>query len=127
MATTDTSNSKTPISNAMAKKSERYSGETLPQNNPFAILASPQSTPISTTTPAPTKAEKLPKPKSTRLERAHRGGKTVTIVAFHGSPSDDAKKLWLSTAKKALGIGGTVEGDCVVLQGDQSQRINDVK
>lgn len=54
-------------------------------------------------------------------ETKGRGGKTVTVVSFReGSPSDPeglAKDL-----RTALGCGGAVEGDRVVLQGDQIER-----
>jgi translation initiation factor 1 len=54
-------------------------------------------------------------------ETKGRGGKTVTALSFgEGVPSDLeglAKEL-----RTALGCGGTVEGDRVVLQGDQIER-----
>lgn len=54
-------------------------------------------------------------------ETKGRGGKTVTTLSFReGNPSDPeglAKDL-----RTALGCGGTVEEDRVVLQGDQIER-----
>lgn len=107
--------------------------------SPFADLAAKlhpsQSTTDPTTsqppaaaptnsTPAASKAPALPKVKSTRIERAHRGGKTVTVVSFHNAPTDPALNAWLNMAKKSLGIGGSIEGENVVLQGDQTKRID---
>ncbi len=66
---------------------------------------------------------KLPKVKSTRLERAHHGGKTVTVVTFHGEPSDEAKAQWLKSMKRDLGVGGSIEDGIVMLQGDQRDRL----
>ena len=61
--------------------------------------------------------------KSARLERAHRGGKTVTIVSFHNTPSDEKKLAWLKTARRELGVGGQIEEGEVVLQGDLVERL----
>lgn len=66
---------------------------------------------------------KLPKVKSSRLERAHHGGKTVTVVTFHGEPSDEAKTQWLKSMKRDLGVGGSIEDGNVMLQGDQRDRL----
>ncbi|MBO4349909.1 MAG: translation initiation factor [Proteobacteria bacterium] len=65
----------------------------------------------------------MPKVKSTRIERAQRSGKTVTVVTFHGAPTDDAKHAWLKMAKNKLGVGGTIEDENVILQGDQRERL----
>ena len=75
----------------------------------------------------PKSPEKLPKMKSARKERARRGGKTVTIISFHGNPTDDQKTLWLKNAKKELGVGGTIEDGEVMLQGDLVNRLKDWK
>lgn len=121
----------------MAKKTKRYAGEDMPVSSPFAAIAAklgvrpgedvlPQAKNSSDSgkSPGAQKAEKLPKVKSARIERARRGGKTVTVVAFCGNPDEDARSAWLNAAKKILGIGGTLEGDNVVLQGDQTQRLD---
>jgi translation initiation factor 1 len=52
-----------------------------------------------------------------RMERAGRGGKTVTVVEQLGLPARQLE-AWLSEAKRALGCGGAVEGAALVLQGD---------
>ena len=108
---------------------ERWQNEEI-SNNPFAALAKLQTdkpTPAPQPEPSPSVTKdtvvQMPRVKSARIERAQRGGKTVTIVSFHGQPSDDALKHWLKSAKTKFGIGGTIENDTVVLQGDQRERL----
>lgn len=57
-----------------------------------------------------------------RYQRKGRGGKEVTLVERLGL---DAAALaeWLKHLKRALGCGGVVDGDTLVLQGDQRERI----
>jgi len=57
-----------------------------------------------------------------RLERKGRGGKEVTVVEQLGLPAA-ALRDWLKALKDALGCGGAVEGDALVLQGDQRSRV----
>jgi translation initiation factor 1 len=59
-----------------------------------------------------------------RMERAGRGGRTVTVVEkLELRPAELA--VWLSDLKTALGCGGVVEGTALVLQGDSRERIGD--
>ena len=59
-----------------------------------------------------------------RMERAGRGGKTVTVVEkLDLSPA--ALAAWSSELKRALGCGGAVDGDAIVLQGDVRDRAGD--
>ena len=57
-----------------------------------------------------------------RLERKHRGGKEVTIVEKLDL-KPDALATWCRELKQALGCGGAVDGDAIVLQGDLRQRL----
>jgi translation initiation factor 1 len=57
-----------------------------------------------------------------RLERKGRRGKEVTVVEQLGLPAA-ALRDWLKALKGALGCGGTVEGDALVLQGDHRDRV----
>jgi translation initiation factor 1 len=57
-----------------------------------------------------------------RLERKGRGGKEVTVVEQLGLRPRELEE-WLSALKGALGCGGTVEDDAIVLQGDQRKRL----
>ena len=56
-----------------------------------------------------------------RLERKGRGGKEATVIERLGlAPAILAD--WALDLKRALGCGGGVEGDTLVLQGDQRER-----
>src|SRR2546425_8423832 len=57
-----------------------------------------------------------------RLERKGRGGKEVTVVEQLGLPAA-ALRDWLKGLKAALGCGGAVEDDALVLQGDHRDRV----
>jgi translation initiation factor 1 len=57
-----------------------------------------------------------------RYERKGRGGKEATVIEQLAlSPVERAG--WLLAMKQALGCGGMVEGDSLVLQGDQRTRV----
>ena len=110
-----------------------------PFHNPFAslrALAGPASTSDTKVPPAPgadgsvlrkPSAAPVAPPKSipravVRLERSGRGGKEVTVVE-HLAITPAARDEWLQALKAALGCGGTVEHDRLVLQGDQRKRL----
>lgn len=57
-----------------------------------------------------------------RMERSGRGGKVVTVVEKLGLRPRDLE-TWLSDLKRSLGCGGVIEGDALVLQGDNRERI----
>lgn len=57
-----------------------------------------------------------------RLERKGRGGKAVTVVERLGLHPADLE-AWLAELRRALGCGGSVEGDALVLQGDLRERV----
>ena len=57
-----------------------------------------------------------------RYERKGRGGKEATVVEQLAlSPRERA--VWLQAMKQTLGCGGTLEGEALVLQGDQRTRV----
>jgi translation initiation factor 1 len=56
------------------------------------------------------------------LERKQRRGKEVTVVDKLGLPAAQLED-WCRELKQALGCGGSVDGDVIVLQGDLRQRI----
>jgi translation initiation factor 1 len=109
-----------------------------PAEPPRTETAKPERTPApKSTTPPPPRSEPVasskvpagplnPCPKVVvRRERKGHGGKTVTRVeglAPLGAAGveDVARRL-----KKALGCGATVEGDDVLVQGDQADRVAD--
>ncbi len=57
-----------------------------------------------------------------RLERAGRGGKDVTVIE-QLQISAIERERWLGALKVALGCGGTIEGEAIVLQGDHRKRL----
>lgn len=60
-----------------------------------------------------------------RVEKAGRGGKTVTVV--YDLPRNAAFLKELCTdLKRACGTGGTVENDTVELQGDRRDQVRDL-
>ncbi len=77
--------------------------------------------------PGPKQPEKVVEKKGparavVRLERKHRGGKEVTLVEKLELKAD-ALATWCRELKQALGCGGSVDGDAIVLQGDLRQRL----
>ncbi len=89
-----------------------------------AKLGLPESPAESGAGTAPTTAPSVrPPPRAVvRLERKGRGGKSVTVVEkLDLSPRD--LEAWLSELKGALGCGGAVEEDALVLQGDLRERV----
>jgi len=57
-----------------------------------------------------------------RMERAGRGGRTVTVVEkLDLGPRE--LETWLGELKRALGCGGVIEGGALVLQGDTRERV----
>ncbi len=96
-----------------------------PFHNPFASLAAQrEQLPAGPPPPAPVKAEpaKGPARAVVRMERKGRGGKEVTVVEQLGLPVAE-RDTWLKALKGALGCGGSVEEDTLVLQGDQRERL----
>ena len=57
-----------------------------------------------------------------RLERKQRGGKEVTVVEKLALAPKELER-WCRELKQALGCGGSVENDAIVLQGDLRQRL----
>ncbi len=92
-----------------------------PFNNPFASLKG--RLPDLPRGPA----ARAPEPKGparavVRLERKGRGGKEVTVVEQLGLAAGPLEE-WLQALKSGLGCGGSLEGDAIVLQGDQRKRL----
>ena len=57
-----------------------------------------------------------------RYERKGRGGKAVTVVEKLGLAPRELE-AWLGDLKRALGCGGVVEEESLVLQGDLRDRV----
>ena len=80
-----------------------------------AAPAAPAAAPAPPARPPPARAV-------VRFERKGRGGKAVTVVEKLELGARD-REAWLSELKRALGCGGAVEGDALVLQGDLRERV----
>lgn len=59
------------------------------------------------------------------MERAGRGGKTVTIVKFFVGSEDDMVAL-CKLIKQKCGVGGSVKDGEIIIQGDHRQRLLDI-
>ena len=102
-------------------------------NNPFGALK-----PLRDAMPEPAQPPGPPKPAVpakegaknqrtvpravVRMERSGRGGKEVTVIE-HMALSPKEREDWLKALKAGLGCGGVVEGNNLVLQGDQRNRV----
>jgi translation initiation factor 1 len=76
-------------------------------------------------TPVPVAKQTGPARAVVRMEKKGRRGKAVTVVEKLGL-TPNALEQWCSDLKQALGCGGTVEADAIVLQGDLRDRIRPV-
>lgn len=94
-----------------------------PFNNPFSGLSSRKSEFPEGKAPVKEKAAPVAPPRAVlRLEKKGRRGKEVTVVGQLAlSPAQ--KQEWLSQLKAALGCGGALEGEELVLQGDHRDRL----
>lgn len=108
----------------MSKKKPPVDAPAGPFNNPFGALGGLKAAlPQAPEKPAAPPAEKKgPARAVVRLERAGRGGKEVTLVE-HLELGTAELERWLKELKGAMGSGGQLEGDALVLQGDQRERV----
>lgn len=98
------------------------------KKDPFAALEALRSSlPPGEVRPKPPEAgsQRTPKPPAravVRMERKGRGGKEVTVVDKLGLRAAELE-AWCRELKQALGCGGAVDGDLIVLQGDLRARV----
>ena len=109
------------------KKDEAPAAPAAPFHNPFAALAAkreelPAGPPPAAAPASKEKEAKGPARAVVRMERKGRGGKEVTVVEQLGLREAELE-TWLKALKNGLGCGGTVEGETLVLQGDQRERL----
>jgi len=94
--------------------------------NPFARLEALRSSlppgPSPTAAPRADARPAGPARAVVRIERKGRGGKEVTIVDKLGLGAAELE-TWCRDLKHALGCGGSVDGETIVLQGDLRSRI----
>jgi translation initiation factor 1 len=96
-----------------------------PFNDAFAALKdrlpSGSAPPPAPARPPEAAAPKAPARAVVRLERKGRGGKEATVIEKLDLASAERAR-WADALKRALGCGGGVEGDTIVVQGDQRER-----
>lgn len=91
--------------------------------SPFAALEALRGQLPAGKPPAqPAPERKGPARAVVRLEKKQRRGKEVTVVEKLGLSADDLA-TWCRALKSALGCGGAVEGDAIMLQGDLRKRL----
>ncbi len=109
----------------MKKRAAPPAPEAKPFHNPFGGLAERLGiapAPAETLPAAPAAAGPAPARAVVRLERKGRGGKEATVLEKLAlSPPE--RERWLRELKQALGCGGAVEGEALVLQGDLRERV----
>jgi len=95
-------------------------------DHPFAALAGLRdqlpAAPAPSTAGEPHAAPKGPARAVVRMERKGRKGREVTVIEKLDL-STAQLEIWCRELKQALGCGGAVEGDAIVLQGDLRPRI----
>jgi translation initiation factor 1 len=101
--------------------------EKKPFHNPFAALKDklgdlPRGPDPARTERAAEPVRKGPARAVVRFERKGRRGKEVTLVEQLGLRERELGE-WLKEMKAALGCGGAIEGDALVLQGDHRERL----
>lgn len=79
------------------------------------------SAPTAVTPPKPTGPARA----VVRYERKGRGGKEATVIEKLAL-APEVLALWCKELKSALGCGGLVDGDAIVLQGDLRPRLEAV-
>ncbi len=94
-------------------------------DNPFAALEGlREQLPPGRVRAAERKQEVNPGPARAvvRFERKGRSGKEATVIEKLGLRGEELER-WARELKQALGVGGSVEEDTIVLQGDCRKRV----
>lgn len=115
----------------MARKRDRIStggGSELGAENPFAALSSdglPAPAQLPQPTPPPRRPErKGPRPRlDVRRLKGGKGGKTVTEISGFIGVNDRQLADLTKELKTTCGVGGTVKGRVIELQGDQREKL----
>ena len=98
-----------------------------PKSNPFAKLAAlrDELPPGKAPTPSAPTAPVGPARAVVRMERKGRSCKEATVIEKLALAPADLER-WCKELKAALGCGGAVDGDTIVLQGDLRKRLESV-
>ncbi len=114
----------------MAKKKSGWSDDSGGAfNNPFAALrpageAAPAEPVVEARKQPEPADERVPERAVVRVQKKGRRGKTVTLVTHLLLPPEGLAR-WCAELRRQLGCGGAVEGETLVLQGDQRGRVAD--
>lgn len=95
--------------------------------SPFAALDALRASLPPGPAPAPSSAKAPPTAKAparavVRMERKGRGGKEATVIEKLGLAPTELER-WCRELKQALGCGGAIDGEVIVLQGDLRARL----
>lgn len=119
----------------MGKKKNRIStdgGESLAESNPFSGLSSEglRPAPVSPQRQAPTPTPKPRKGPAPRLDvrrlTGGKGGKTVTEISGFIGVNDGQLQTLAKELKARCGVGGTVKGRAIEIQGDQRNEVSEI-
>jgi len=114
------------------KKRVPTTGDPAAWNKPFAALLGPNPTPaaIPAVSDAPRDAKSIPPKARGRVDilrqTAHRGGKTVTVIAGFTSISAVEMKALAKKIQSACGAGGTVKEGRIEIQGDHRETVAEI-
>ncbi len=118
----------------MAEKSRKERIPITADDSPLSVSLGAllgRETPRPSPAPPPPAQEKkerdearLPPRAVLSRETKGRGGKTVTVISFRGGAPFDMEPL-AKEIRTALGCGGSVEGEQIILQGNQVERASD--
>jgi len=115
------------------KRIETEGGDAL-THNPFGGLENldlPKGPAELTPTPTPT-GSKRGKPNKNRgrvdiiRQKAHRGGKTVTVITNFQGIGLPEKETLAKQMQKSCGTGGTVKNGNIEIQGEQREKVADI-
>lgn len=114
----------------MGKKKERLStsGAGSLDHNPFASLSleglkSAPETPVHSTTEPGAEKKKSRGRVDVKREKSGRGGKTVTVVYGMRHIEKAEREQLLKQMKSTCGVGGTMKGATLEVQGDNRERV----
>jgi translation initiation factor 1 len=101
-------------------------GKNKPPGNPWTVLEPLRAQLPDKPVPPPVVPAK-PEPKAparavVRLEKKGRGGKEATVIEKLELAAAELE-VWCKDLKAAMGCGGVVVGDTIVLQGDLRKRL----